>query len=682
MAEPVAYTEALSIEYRIGKQWLNVLRDVSLTIQPVQIHGLVGESGSGKSTLGLAIMRFLASNARISDGTIWFDGREITTLSREELASMWGSRIALVPQNPMDALNPSLTIGRQMAEVTRLHLGIGQQAANLRAVEALGHVRIADPERVIQRYPHQLSGGMLQRVMIAAALSTRPRLVVLDEPTTALDVTTEVVILDLVRELTKEENAAALYVSHDLGTVAQVCDWVTVLYAGEVMESASVRDLFAAPYHPYTKGLLECLPSAASGNESRLTTIDGVAPSLSERGDACVFADRCPFVLDHCRAEKPPLEDTGDGRTVRCWRWREMADGSLQSSRPVGEDHEEVEASHGYVLRADELDKQFVESRWLGRLFGEKPQRVHAVDHVSLSIRSRTTVGLVGESGSGKTTLARAIVALDPPDDGEVTLLGATIPNSLGRRDKQVLADLRMVFQNPNEALNPFQTVGEMIGRTIRKLGGPPEPIEELLSAVGLTPEYIDRYPSRLSGGEKQRVAIARAFAANPALVLADEPTSSLDVSVQAVILNLLKDLRSREGVSYLVISHDLEVVSYLADWIMVMYLGEVMEQGTNEAVYTPPSHPYTEALLSAAPVADPTIARDHIVLEGDVPSPRDRPSGCPFHTRCPRYIGEICETVEPPVRRTEDGHEIRCHHSLETLSEMQSSGEKPEVTS
>lgn len=672
MAGYVATTEGLSIEYRIGKDWLNVLREVSIAIAPVQIHGLVGESGSGKSTLGLAIMRYLATNARISEGTIQFDGQDITTRSDDQLAAMWGSRIALVPQNPMDSLNPSLTIGRQMSEVTRYHLGIGQKAAHDRAAEALGNVRIADPERVIGRYPHQLSGGMLQRVMIATALSTRPRLVVLDEPTTALDVTTEVVILDLVRELIKEEDAAALYVSHDLGTIAQVCDWVTVLYAGEVMESASVTDLFSGPFHPYARGLLQCLPSAAEGSESRLTTIEGVAPSLAERPAACVFSDRCPFVLEHCRREKPPLESVGEGRMVRCWRWKEMADGALESKKRDVEEHEEVAAEEGYVLEATNLDKRFVESRWLGRLFGEEPQVVHAVDHVSLRIRKRTTVGLVGESGSGKTTLARAIVALDPADTGKITLMGADIPTKLGRRTKDVLADLRMVFQNPSEALNPFQTVGEIIGRTMRKLGAGRSSVVELLTAVGLTPEYIDRYPSRLSGGEKQRVAIARAFAANPAIVLADEPTSSLDVSVQAVILNLLKDLRAREGVSYLVISHDLEVVSYLADWIMVMYLGEVMEQGSNEAVYAPPSHPYTEALLSAAPVADPTIARDHIVLEGDVPSPRDRPSGCPFHTRCPRYIGEICETVEPPVRRTADGHEIRCHHSLDALVEMQ----------
>jgi len=695
----VIEAENLSVEYRIHKRWYSAVRDVDLSIRPLQIHGLVGESGSGKSTLALAMMHFLSPNARISQGAIHFAETDLASLSLEELRRFWGSRMSLVPQSPMDALNPSLTIGRQMIEVTRLHLGWDERESLNRAAEALGHVQIADPEHVLDRYPHQLSGGMLQRVMIALALSTRPELIVLDEPTTALDVTTQAVILDLVRDLVKEDQAAGLYVSHDLGTVAQISDWVTVLYAGEVMESASVDDLFHKPHHPYTIGLLACLPARAERGEERLAVIPGVAPSLQQRPSACVFADRCPVVQERCRTEKPPLERTGAGRLVRCWRWREIAENSL-SPEAAYERRSDVAArrtppSDSNVMQATHIQKRFGEVRAFDRLLGKKPEYVKAVDDVSVGVRLQSTFGLVGESGSGKTTLARAIVGLGEADDGLLELLGVEIPLSLKQRDATALSNLRLIFQNPADALNPHKTVGKALERTIKKLGaaasaeaivGVREEAESdvssrgslkaqvvsYLEAVGLTAEYYHRIPAQLSGGEKQRAAIARAFAANPALVVADEPTSSLDVSVQAVILNLLKDLRAQEGASYLFISHDLEVISYLADWIAVMYLGEVMEHGPNEELLKAPWHPYTEALLKSAPVPDPTVKGERVGLEGDVPSPRNKPTGCPFHTRCPRFIGSICVEQKPPTRTTAGGGEIRCHHPLERLKEMQ----------
>lgn len=678
--QPVIQANNLSIEYRIGKQWLNVINDVTLQINPLQIHGLVGESGSGKSTLGLGMMRYLASNARITQGEILFDGRDIAHIPRNELSKIWGSQISLVPQNPLDSLNPSLTIGNQMAEVTQLHLGLSAQDARKRACEALEQVKLADPKQILKRYPHQLSGGMQQRVMIAMALSTRPRLLILDEPTTALDVTTQAVILDLVRDLIKEENAAALYVSHDLGTIAQLCDYVTVLYAGEVMESAPVRDLFARPVNPYTAGLLASLPSAAQGNESRLSTIEGVAPSLSERPHACVFSPRCPVSIDECFTDKPPLETVmDDTRMVRCIRWQEIANGEvIPKNRPQGLT-ESAPPHAEYVMDAQHVSKRFGEHGLIAKALGQAPDYVQAVDDVSVRIRGRSTLGLVGESGSGKTTLARAIVALDAADSGDISLMQIPISRHLNARDKDTLRNLRMIFQNPNDALNPYQTVGETIGRTYQALSEERQSRKEiaqrvanLLEAVGLTPEYAKRYPNQLSGGEKQRVAIARAFAANPALVIADEPTSALDVSVQATILNLLKDLRAREGASYLMISHDLEVISYVADWIVVMYLGEVMEEGTNEQVYQPPYHPYTEALLSAIPLPDPTKRLGHIRLEGDIPSPRNKPTGCPFHTRCPRFLGDICIQQDPPIREGADGHRIRCHIPLDELVAVQ----------
>jgi len=681
--QPVIQAKNVFIDYKIGKNWLNVIRDVSLQINPVQIHGLVGESGSGKSTIGLGMMRYLASNARISAGQILFNQTDLAQESTANMRKIWGSQISLVPQNPLDSLNPSMTIGSQMIELTQLHQSLDSRQAMQTAMQALESVRIADPEQILKRYPHELSGGMQQRVMIALALSTRPQLLILDEPTTALDVTTQAVILDLIRDLVKEEQAAALYVSHDLGTVAQLCDYVTVLYAGEVMETAPVVELYTKPLHPYTSGLLASLPSAARGDDSRLSTIDGVAPSLAERSSACVFADRCPVAIDKCHTEKPPLETTPEQRQVRCWRWQEIASGELILRNPPQDKYKSVPPRRAHVLSINAVDKRFYEPNFLNRVLGKPLEFVQAVDDVTLSINERSTLGLVGESGSGKTTLARCIVALNSADDGELELCEIPISRQLTQRDKKTLSNLQMVFQNPHDALNPYQTVGQTIGRTIRVLNeqrsNPTEikqQVIELLDAVGLTSEYYPRYPNQLSGGEKQRVAIARAFAANPALVIADEPTSSLDVSVQAMILNLLKDLRAKEGASYLLISHDLEVISYLSDWIVVMYLGEIVEEGDSNAIIQPPFHPYTEALWSAAPIPDPTIKRKRIRLDGDVPSPRNKPSGCPFHTRCPRKIGAICEQEDPPLRDAGDGHLIRCHIPVDELIELQSQTE------
>ncbi len=676
---PVIDVAGLSVGYKIGRRWFDAIRDVDLKILPLQTHGLVGESGSGKSTLGLAIMRYLAHNARITKGSIRFGDADLHTMTDRELEGVWGSRITLVPQNPMEALNPSLRIGRQMTETTRRHDHLSESAAIDRAVAALRQVQIADPERVIRRYPHQLSGGMLQRVMIAMALSTRPALVVLDEPTTALDVTTQAVILDLLRDLIAAEHAAALYVSHDLGAVAQLCDYVTVLYAGEVMESAPVDALFTAPRHPYTAGLLACLPSAATGDDSRLTTISGIAPSLAERSSACVFAPRCPLATAKCHAEKPPLEPIEDRRTVRCWHWR---DTSLPGAELPNRRHAVRSSSaRPPVLEATDIVKWFAPRR-TSLLPGRATRDVvQALNGASIRVAAGSTFGLVGESGSGKTTLARSILALAEADRGSLRLMDRPIALRLGDRERETLRNLRIVFQNPDDSLNPYRTVGQTIGRTIRKLA--PESadrtqlrsrVEALLNAVGLPAKYYDRLPSRLSGGEKQRVAIARAFASKPALIVADEPTSSLDVSVQAVILNLLKDLRAREGISYVIISHDLAVVRYLADRIAVMYLGEIVEQGPTDAVLAAPSHPYTEALLSAIPLPDPRVRRHPIALTGEAPSPRNRPTGCAFHTRCPRKIGSICETTAPPTRTTANGLEIRCHYRLDQLRAMQAS--------
>lgn len=688
---PVLEARSLSIEYYVGGHWRNVINDVSLRIDPLEIHGLVGESGSGKSSLALGLMGYLAGNGRISGGEIYLDGEDVRAKTPAEMRALWGNKLSLVPQNPLASLNPSYTVGEQIAEVTMQHKGSAHREALDGAVELLRRVKIADPEIVARRYPHQLSGGMLQRVMIAMALSTQPRLLILDEPTTALDVTTQAVILDLFRELIRDNNAAALYVSHDLGTVAQLCDRVTVLYAGEIMASGEVEKILKMPIHPYTTGLLASLPRHFTDGhlgETRLPTIEGVAPSLESRPSACVFAPRCPVATDLCRSDKPPLEATSEGRLIRCHRWQEIDSGALKlRERPEAA---EVNAPPlpGHVLKAQSLKKMFGEATFWDRLLRRDVRPVRAVDDVSFQIRQRSTLGLVGESGSGKTTLARAIVALDPADSGQLELRELSLPLKLNQRERDALCNLQMVFQNPNDSLNPYRTVGHTLARTVKRLDGRQKTraelnarVAELLEAVRLPANYAERYPSELSGGEKQRVAIARAFAANPALVVADEPTSSLDVSVQAVILNLLKDLRAREGASYLLISHDLDVIAYLADWIIVMYLGQIIEEGTASDVYGFPSHPYTEALVAAHPTLETGEARKTVRLEGDVPSARNIPTGCRFHTRCPRKIGTICETDEPPNHDAGDGHYIRCHIPIDELIALQSAATTEKAT-
>lgn len=677
--QPVIRAEGLWLDYKFGAGWINALQDISLAIHEGEIHGLVGESGSGKSTLALALMRYLAPNARITRGRIEFDGQDLLAKTDAEMRGLWGKAMSLVPQDALASLNPSYPVGDQIAEVFIRHAGLGRREAWARSVEMLSKVKIADPDRVAARYPHQLSGGMQQRVTIAMALSARPRLLVLDEPTTSLDVTTQAVVIDLVRDLIREEGAAALYVSHDLGLIAQLCDYVTVLYGGEIMASAPVRDLYHRPLHPYTISLLASLPRPTSGAETRLHTIEGVAPSLAERPAGCVFADRCHAAVALCHTEKPPLETVSDGRLIKCHRWREIADGSLVIETTAISATADAPPREGYVLQARNVRKVFGARGIIDRLLGRAGEAVRALDGVSVKIRARSTLGLVGESGSGKTTLARCIVGLEAATEGEIELLDMPLALSLRERPRKALRDLQMVFQNPNDALNPYRTVGDALARAIRRLEGNSATdaeidrrVHDLLSAVRLTPEYAARYPAELSGGEKQRVAIARAFAANPALVVADEPTSALDVSVQSVILNLLKDLRAQHGASYLFISHDLKAVAYLADWIAVMYLGEIVEFGDAEDVYNAPSHPYTEALISAIPEPDPDARGKQIRLEGDIPSPRHKPSGCPFHTRCPRKIGAICETTLPPWQDAGDGHQIRCHIPPEELIVLQ----------
>lgn len=678
VANPTLYIKNLDISYKINRRWHHAVRDFQLEVEAGQIIGIVGESGSGKSTVLRAIVRYLGKKGRISGGQVYLNGDELTTKTRRQMRFIWNSRIHMVPQNPFVAMNPSIRVGEQLAEVIRIHSG--KRNVRQQVFQALEQVRLADPQAISQRYPHELSGGMQQRVMLAMAFSTSPQLLLLDEPTTALDVTTEATILDLIRDLVLTTQAGAIYVTHNLGVVAQLCERVTVMYAGEIMENASVADLYQNPLHPYTIGLLACVPRfGQSKREAALRTIPGRPPAIHKIPSGCVFAERCPVAIDHCFKERPTLETTPDGQQIRCHRWREIADGKLvvkqayETGLPAI-DNLETET----LVKIEDLSKHFEVPRGLSEFVQRRPaQSVKAVDGVNLSIQKGRTLGLVGESGSGKTTLARVIMGLTDRTQGKIELLGVDIPNTVHQRHPKTLRQLQMVFQNPQASLNPYLSVGQAIRRPLIKLGKlKPHQAEyemrRLLKAVNLDESYIHRYPSELSGGEKQRVAIARAFASQPELIVCDEPVSALDVSVQAAVLNLLARLQEANDTSYLFISHDLAVVSYLADYLAVMYLGELFEVGYGSDLSVPPYHPYTEALVSAIPVPDPNHQNDVIRLNQDIPSPRNLPSGCRFHTRCPRFIGDICRQEIPPWRDDGDGHWIKCHHTIADLAVLQ----------
>jgi peptide/nickel transport system ATP-binding protein len=685
---PVLSINDVTISYRLEKRWIDTVRNVSLKIDAGQTYGLVGESGSGKSTLLLAAMRFLADNGRVSSGTIELDGENLLTKSTDEMRQIWGAKMNMVPQDPGGSLNPSLTIGQQIAEIAKHHYHLSDRDARAKALEKLTEVRIADANRIASRYPHQLSGGMQQRVLIAMALSTEPKLLMLDEPTTNLDVTTEAVVLDLFHDLMREHNTATLYVTHNLGVVAQVCDRAAVLYAGEMMEDAPVTELFARPLHPYTMELMSCVPRlGGSQRHVRLRTIKGNLPSLRNLPTGCIFAPRCPLAIDYCMHNKPKPIEAMPGHMVSCHRWPEIAEGRIGQDILGMRDTQVSPAAipprtqpHDLLLEVDDVNKSFpVGSPLIDSLRGKPPLSVRAVDHASFSVGSGETIGLVGESGSGKTTLARCIVGLAERNSGKVSLTEIELASKVENRPIEVLKRLQMVFQNPEESLNPYQTIGDAIRRPLMKLAHVPADkvdrrVAELLRAVHLSESYAERFPAELSGGEKQRAAIARAFATDPDIVVCDESVSALDVSVQASILNLLQELKVQEDTAYVFISHDLAVVSYLADTIAVVYLGQIMEIGSRDAIFDLPQHPYTEALISAVPIPDPTVVTERIRLEADIPSPVNLPSGCRFHTRCPRKIGAICEQQEPPWMDVGGGHFIRCHIPPEELKAAQES--------
>lgn len=677
---PVLDARCLTVAYRTDHGLLDTIRNVSLQINAGEIYGLVGESGSGKSTLAKALVRYLPSNGILSSGSVTLCGTDLLALSRTEMRQVWGSRITMVHQDPSASINPAIPIGEQIAEVVRIHLNLNRHEAKAKATEMLNKVRMPDPESVARRYAHQLSGGMLQRVLIAIAMSTNPELLIMDEPTTALDVTTEAVILDLIGDLMQEYNTAILYITHNLGVVARVCNKVGVLYAGEIMEEGNIEQVFKNKLHPYTRGLLGCVPRVdANKKDISLKAIPGFIPRPDQLPPGCIFAPRCELVEPACETERPPLVDIEKGHLSACRRHEELKKigDVIMETR---ESHDEDEELGELVLEARNIKKYFPLSGGMSSAFGRKGTEIKAVDDMSVRMRRSFTMGIVGESGCGKTTFARCIMGLEKATAGEIELQGKLLPYSVTKRSRETLRKMQMVFQNPDASLNPQHPAGESVARPLYllhklKKKEVKDKVKELFEAVNLPEDYIYRLPHELSGGEKQRVAIARAFAADPILMVCDEPISSLDVSVQASLMNLLVDLQESQGTSYLFISHDLAAVRHLSDWIAVVYLGRLWEMGSAEDVFVPPYHPYTEALLSAIPIPDPDIRQESIRLKGSVPSAMNIPSGCRFHTRCPRKYGSICETEEPPWQDAGNYHQICCHIPLEELKAMQGEG-------
>ncbi|MCY3878509.1 MAG: ABC transporter ATP-binding protein [Rhodobacteraceae bacterium] len=678
---PILEIDRLSISFFTRLYEIPAVMDFSCVVQPGEAMGLVGESGCGKSTVALGVMQDLGINGRIVGGTIKFKGRDLSELSAEELRDIRGSEIAMIYQEPMASLNPAMKIGKQLMEVPIIHEGVSRKQAHELALQVVTDVRLPDPERMLNSYPHQLSGGQQQRIVIAMALMSKPSLLILDEPTTALDVTVEAGIVELVKDLGKKYGTSMLFISHNLGLVLEVCDRLCVMYSGEAVETGAIADVFDKMRHPYTQALFRSIPlPGANKNDRPLVAIPGNFPLPHERPPGCNFGPRCNyFEAGRCDAGEIAMEPVPghDRHDSRCLKFGEV-DWDTEAEGREGTDAVE---SGKVVLKIDDLKKYYQVSA--SALFGGGEQKtVKANETLSFNAHESETLAIVGESGCGKSTFAKVLMGLETATDGIIAINDLEVQSTpIEDRGTGTVASVQMVFQNPFDTLNPSMTVGRQIIRALEIFGVGASENErrnrmlELLDLVKLPRQFADRMPRQLSGGQKQRVGIARAFAGNAQIVVADEPVSALDVSVQAAVTDLLMEIQAKEKTTLLFISHDLSIVRYISDRVMVMYLGHVVELGSTDKVFSPPYHPYTEALLSAVPIADTRVEKKHIVLEGDIPSAMNPPSGCPFQTRC-RWKSEVpdnlCETEVPKQQRLSDGHFIKCHLGEEQLDRME----------
>lgn len=662
---------------------VEAVRGVSFDLRAGETLALVGESGSGKSVTALSLLNMVRSPGRVESGSVLLGGQDLLRQDEKALRAARGRTISMVFQDAAGALNPLMRVRDQIVEAIQAHAPVSDDDAARRAVELLRQVGIPDPEARLADYPLAFSGGMSQRVMIAIALANSPDVIVADEPTTALDVTVQAQILELLAKLNRERGTAVILITHNLGIVARLCDRIAVMYAGRIVEEGPTMEVFASPRHPYTRDLLGATPTLTHPREIPLVAIDGRPPSPRETVVGCAYAPRDPLAIARCWQERPPLEGDDEGRTWACWRSSASSplpprhDATPESGGPPEGDETATTPAGRTLLDVRDLTKTYPAGP--RTLLGRRTRTLNAVDGVSFHIEAGETVGLVGESGCGKSTVAKLVLGIESPSSGTITYDGTDVTR-LGARDRRRYnRDVQIVFQNPLSSLNPRMTVGAAIAEPLRLVGAGTaasrERVSELLELVGLDPAVADRYPHEFSGGQRQRVVIARALAVDPRLIVCDEAVAALDVSLQAQIINLLRDLQRRLGLSFLFIGHDLATVRHVSTRILVMYLGEVVESGPSDALTASPLHPYTASLLSAVPEPDPLVeaTRERIILNGEVPTPLDPPPACRFHTRCPigpavRTDREVCRSVKPLLQDVGGGRAVACHFPGELL--------------